>query len=125
MESIYAIVFSFLCFLFHIFIDSFSIPFILSHMNSCFMILTLSLSFSLLSLPLPVLLSPSLPLFHFALFYISIICSLTVDDLRGYTFLDRRMKGCHNIQQNTKKERKRERENVDWERKRISILTDE
>ena len=53
MESIYAIVFSFLCFLFHIFVDSFSIPSILSHTwihASWFSSLisnTLSLSFSL------------------------------------------------------------------------------
>ena len=71
---------------------------------------TLSFLLSSLSLPLPVLLSPSLPLFHFALFYISIICSLTVDDLRGYTLLDRRMKGCHNIHQIHAKYEEREKE---------------
>ena len=49
-----------------------------------------------------------------------------MDDLRGYTLLDRRMKGCHNIHQIHAKyeERKRGIENVDWEKKRISILTD-
>ena len=74
----------------------------------------------LLSVSLCLSLSVTLTLsfFHFALFHIFRICSLTVNDLRGYTLLDRRMKRCHNIHQIHAKYEEREKER---ERKKMWI----